>query len=149
MIFLNNFFKVILLIFTAFLFFGCEDKNENDENELSFPGRPVIHLTARELEPYNPVTEIKLSFIGDCTLATQLGDNYMGSFNWYAENYDKEYFLKKFIRIPAMMILQLPTVKMFLLIMHSLRHIRGIILLSGFGHRAGMLKYFPPEMLRL
>lgn len=95
MIFLNNFFKVTLLISTAFLFFGCEDKNENDQNELSFPVRPAIHLTAREIEPYNPVTEIKLSFIGDCTLATQLGDNYEGSFNWYAENYDKEYFFEK------------------------------------------------------
>ena len=58
-------------------------------------------------------------------------------------------FLKKFIHIPAMTILQLPTAKMSLLIMHCRRHIRGIIRLSGFGRQAGMLKYFLPETLRL
>ena len=91
---MNNSYKLILLVFSAFIFFGCEAKNENSE-KLSFASRPPIFMKAREIEPYNPVTEIKLTFIGDCTLATQLGDNSAGTFNWYAENYEKEYFFEK------------------------------------------------------
>ncbi len=146
---MNKFFKITLSVFSVFLFFGCEAKNKDNEDELAVSGRPPVFLTAREIEMYNPVSEIKLSFIGDCTLATQFGDNYEGSFNWYAENYDKAYFLKKFTRTPAMMTLLSPIVKMFLLTMRFPRHIKDIILHSGFGRRAVTPKYFPPEVLRL
>lgn len=38
---------------------------------------------------------IDLSIVGDCTLATDRGLNYPGSFNWYAENRPPSYFFEK------------------------------------------------------
>lgn len=45
-------------------------------------------------EPDNSFT-IDLSIVGDCTLATDRGLNYPGSFNWYAENRPPDYFFAK------------------------------------------------------
>lgn len=41
------------------------------------------------------VREMKLSFVGDCTLGTQLGASGPGTFNGYAQNNPPEYFLEK------------------------------------------------------
>ena len=38
---------------------------------------------------------IDLSIVGDCTLATDRGQNFPGSFNWYGENRSPDYFFKK------------------------------------------------------
>ena len=90
---MNRLYKVTLILCTAFLLVGCTDKNE--PVKFAFAERQPIHLTAKEIEPYNPVVDIQLTFIGDCTLATQMGANSEGTFNWYAENYDKDYFFEK------------------------------------------------------
>lgn len=41
------------------------------------------------------ITPVTMSFVGDCTIATQKGDSGPGTFNWYAENYEPTYFLEK------------------------------------------------------
>lgn len=38
-------------------------------------------------------TTIKLSFVGDCMLASYEGEIYEGNFNWYANNYPTTYFM--------------------------------------------------------
>jgi poly-gamma-glutamate synthesis protein (capsule biosynthesis protein) len=51
--------------------------------------------TETTTEPYNPIVTIDLSFLGDCTLGTQHGDDTDTSrFNYYALNNDKSYFLQ-------------------------------------------------------
>lgn len=37
---------------------------------------------------------IKMTFVGDCLLATSKGQNYEGSLNWYAANKDPKYFFE-------------------------------------------------------
>lgn len=44
--------------------------------------------------PDNTFT-IDLSIVGDCLLATYRGDNYTGSFNWYASQREPGYFFEK------------------------------------------------------
>lgn len=41
------------------------------------------------------ITPVTMSFAGDCTVGTQKGGSGQGTFNWYAENYEPEYFLEK------------------------------------------------------
>ncbi len=38
---------------------------------------------------------LTMSFVGDCTIATQKGASGEGTFNWYAKNYEPTYFLEK------------------------------------------------------
>lgn len=57
----------------------------------------TISTTETEIitELYNPVVTIDLSFLGDCTLGTQHGDDSdQARFNYYALNNDKSYFLQ-------------------------------------------------------
>lgn len=88
-----KFLKITAVSALLLLSCGCE----TIEQTAYEPPAETVETTEfiETTEPYNPVTEIKLSFLGDCTLATQQGQNYEGSFNWYAENYDKEYFFEK------------------------------------------------------
>lgn len=59
-----------------------------------------VCLAAHEQQEDTPHTQgepfiIDLSIVGDCTLATFKGENYAGSFNWYAERYAPDYFFEK------------------------------------------------------
>ena len=86
-------FKHIVLLFSAAMLSGCSEIDNSAvfyETEIS-----QTETVCETTEAYNPITEIKLSFLGDCTLATQMGQDYEGSFNWYAENYPAEYFFEK------------------------------------------------------
>ena len=59
---------------------------ESEEPELEPPPEPVI-------------TEITLTFVGDCMLATDRGGEYAGSFNKLANEVDPSYFLENFIEL--------------------------------------------------
>lgn len=52
----------------------------------------IATITATPTEEPKINTTIKLSFIGDCMLATYGGEDYEGSLNWYADNYPTTYF---------------------------------------------------------
>jgi poly-gamma-glutamate synthesis protein (capsule biosynthesis protein) len=91
---MNKFFKTAVIFISAFELYGCE-KVEQTAYIPAETTETVTETVLETTEPYNPLVEIKFSFLGDCTLATQMGQNYEGSFNWYAENYDKEYFFEK------------------------------------------------------
>ncbi len=52
----------------------------------TIPG-PIIRFPEKQ--------SVTLSFVGDCTLGTQKGGNGRGTFNWYAENNEPDYFLEK------------------------------------------------------
>ncbi len=89
--------KINLIMLSLVLLSGCAkiDKDttftalETTITEITTAETTVVTTTE------NPLVEIKFSFLGDCTLATQMGQTYEGGFNWYAENYDKEYFFEK------------------------------------------------------
>jgi poly-gamma-glutamate synthesis protein (capsule biosynthesis protein) len=52
-------------------------------------------VTETTTQPYNPIVKIDLSFLGDCTLGTQHGDDTDTTrFNYYALNNDKSYFMQ-------------------------------------------------------
>lgn len=47
------------------------------------------------LNQIEPTFDIKMTFVGDCMLATYKGQYYEGSFSWYAANYPNTYFFEK------------------------------------------------------
>ena len=47
-----------------------------------------------ENTPISIDKDITLSFVGDCMVSTYKGKETNGSFNWYAKNYDSDYFFR-------------------------------------------------------
>ncbi len=89
-----NYMKKFLIISAMLVLSGCGEQSQTFA-ELEIPKQTETETARPSTEAYNPIEKIKFSFIGDCTLATQMGQNYEGSFNWYAENYEKDYFFEK------------------------------------------------------
>ena len=59
-------------------------------------GAPTSALEPEETEaPEETAFTIDLSIVGDCMLATYMGQYYKGSFSWYAANKEPSYFLEK------------------------------------------------------
>lgn len=89
--------KFISLII-LFLFTGCSKIDNNAV--FHTPEETALPVTESETvtesaETENPIVEINLTFLGDCTLATQEGQYDSGTFIWYSENKPPEYFFEK------------------------------------------------------
>lgn len=67
--------------------FLASDADSEQKIENSIPTAP--------LAPLGNVEQITLSFVGDCMLATMLGENYEGSFNAVAEQVAPTFFFEK------------------------------------------------------
>lgn len=92
-------FKYISMLSALMLIMcGC---NEIDNNAVFHTAEETKETVTEYIpetettEPYNPIVEIKLSFLGDCTLATQEGQYDSGTFIYYSENNPAEYFFEK------------------------------------------------------
>ena len=61
------------------------------------PGHNIYGISSSdELPVCEPKTfTIDMTFVGDCMLATYMGQYYEGSFSWYAANYPNTYFFEK------------------------------------------------------
>ena len=61
------------------------------------PGHNIYGISSSdELPVCEPKTfTIDMTFVGDCMLATYMGQHYEGSFSWYAANYPNTYFFEK------------------------------------------------------
>lgn len=96
---LKGIFSALVLV-TAFMTQGCNRIENvevvyNETTPVSETTLTEIVTTAETTEAYNPLVEIDFTFLGDCTLATQLGDSSQGTFNWYSDNYSADYFFEK------------------------------------------------------
>lgn len=58
------------------------------------PTEPSTQPTTEPTEPEPVITEITLSFVGDCTLGSNQKHSYDRSFHEYYDNYGPDYFLK-------------------------------------------------------
>ncbi len=64
------------------------------------PGTPGLTVPGEEtLEEVPVLSDITLTFVGDCMLATDRGGEWEGSFNLLAKNVEPSYFLENFIEL--------------------------------------------------
>ena len=79
----------------ATLYSGSVRGANIDKSQTYCPRR--LPRPSRRPEPV--ITEIVMSFVGDCMLATDRGGEYDGSFNALANEVDPSYFLENFIEL--------------------------------------------------
>lgn len=94
---------VLLAILMSCTCIACAEKtnnvstNDNMQNNTSTENvkKENNQLSNIETEETEPTFDIKLSFVGDCMLATYKDQMTSGSFNEYSKNNPPEYFLSK------------------------------------------------------
>jgi len=94
--------SIFTLIISLCMLTSCSDSTIISNEDIELPSETIPLETTKSItevvvttETYNPIVEIELSFLGDCTLGTQHGDDIdKARFNYYALNNDKSYFFK-------------------------------------------------------
>ena len=74
-----------------------ETTTEPSEETTDLPSEPSTEATEPSTEPTEPepvVTQITMSFVGDCTLGSNQKHSYSNSFHEYYDKYGPDYFLK-------------------------------------------------------
>ncbi len=89
--------RALMLILLAALFCACSQTPAETEppTEPTVPAETGTTETEPPTEPTEPgpeVTEIVMSFVGDCLLGSDFGTHKEGSYNWYADNNPQSYF---------------------------------------------------------
>lgn len=94
-------YKIFLALGIALILFVCLSftLQSDDEQDNAYTSETVEN-TEPEMsttsEPQNK--EIKISFLGDCMLASYRGENFPKNMNWCLDNYDPSYFFEKCLR---------------------------------------------------
>ena len=67
-----------------------EDSNNKEQDE-------AMQATAQDAEDESTDFELKMSFVGDCCMSTNIDEIVEGSLLWYEQNYPNSYFFEKVI----------------------------------------------------
>ncbi|MCR5213120.1 MAG: CapA family protein [Eubacterium sp.] len=70
-----------------------DSESGNDSESVNESEKETSEAGGQDIE--NDDFEIKMTFVGDCCMGTNLEDRSQGTMLWYAENYDTSYFFEK------------------------------------------------------